>query len=148
MSSFKKRIRGVIAELDEDKVRKHHKLAVELKDALDEILEGIEDKKAKEARAKEFEPYKNETKEQLIDRVADEDEWAYQPQEEEEDAIDYAQKCTVGGGDCWYKGNLDRAGGCRMFRLKGTDNHFVCDVCLCNGGLESYGEDIFRGIAP
>ena len=43
--------------------------------------------------------------------------------------------CCV-GGDCWYKGNMDRLSGATVYRLKGTTNVFMCDVCYDNSCYE------------
>lgn len=41
------------------------------------------------------------------------------------------------GDECWYQGNLDRVNEIKLYRLKGTDDYFICDVCYENG---EYGE--------
>jgi len=49
----------------------------------------------------------------------------------------------VSRGNCWYQGNLDRAGdGTTMYRLKATKDVYLCDVCYDNGLFDKVEDEI------
>ena len=73
--------------------------------------------------------YDNETKEQILNRVYNRDEWIFEPLNEKiyPNEIDCMQN-----GDCWFRGNLDRLSELEgYYRLKGTDYRY-CEVCYDN----------------
>ena len=91
-----------------------------------EYIEEDDERIEREALATEIRKYKHEGRQKREERYRKKDEWEW----EDDSGCDV--KCRE--DDCWYGGNMDRineyAG---VYRLRGTTDVFLCDVCFDNG---------------
>jgi hypothetical protein len=74
--------------------------------------------------------YDHETEDEFKQRFDDPEEWDIV----RDDGLNYASLCK--GDDCFYIGNQE---GCTIFKMKGTKDFYLCDMCIDNkNNLECY----------
>jgi len=107
--------------------------------AINEMIQSREEELRDKALKEEIKEYENEGEAARLERSHDFYEWTFEPVEGKVQAEDI--KCC--GGECWYRGNLDRLceyGG--SYRFIGTSEIYLCDQCI--SGVEN--EDLPSGI--
>jgi hypothetical protein len=101
--------------------------------ALQELIQK-EDKKEDEDRiANEVQVYSKEKDSTRMNRAYDPKEWVMENISNESEHISIYDIECVCFDTCWYQGNTDRLDGYMgSYRLKGTDDILLCDVCFDN----------------
>jgi hypothetical protein len=112
------------------KVLKYDAECMQLNEKLKKLFDEIENDNYESKINNECELIGDETDEERQERACKRCEWIKYEQKDM-DSFDYARLC-MNWSDCWYCGNEDRIQECQIFRLKGTEDTYICNICMDN----------------